>query len=86
MQCFIPFPIVDEHKDSIYLQFATDNLQAVYDQLKREGIIEKRRVYFIYPSGDLHEYVLRDETGNREYIKCGEVDEGIRVERTLFVD
>lgn len=58
---FILFPIVDEYKGSVFLQFTTDFLQAVYQQLVDDGLIRNRKVYFIYPSGDPHEYVLRDD-------------------------
>lgn len=71
---FIPFPIVDEYKGSVFLQFATDLLQAVYNRLRDEGKIGSRRVYFIYPSGNPYEYVLRDENHHREYIQCKELE------------
>lgn len=82
---FIPFPIVDEYKGSVFLQFATDFLQAVYNRLRAEGKIGSRRVYFIYPSGDPHEYVLRDENHHREYIQCKELEDFISYDTTLTI-
>lgn len=40
---FISFPIVDEYKESIFLQLTTDFLQAVYQQLVDNGMVESRR-------------------------------------------
>ena len=81
---FIPFPIVDENKESIYLRFATDFLQAVYDKLVENGIVGERDTFFIYPSGDPHEYVLRDGSGKREYVKCDELDDFISYEARII--
>lgn len=77
---FIPFPIVDEYKDSVFLQFATDFLQAVYNALVRNNLVGDRKVYFIYPSVQTHKYVLRDDKSHREYIVCEELDDFIRYE------
>ena len=81
---FIPFPIVDEYKGSRFLLGTTDFLQAVYQELVDEGLIGNRKIYVIYPSGDPHEYVLRDENRTREYIKCAELEDFITFE-TRFV-
>lgn len=75
---FIPFPIVDEYKDSVVLQFATDYLQAIYKALVQNNLVGNRRIYFIYPDGDPHEYVLRDDRFQREYILCEELDDFIK--------
>lgn len=74
---FIPFPIVDDFKGSIILQLATDFLQATLDRLKDQGIVGKRRIYFIYPSSQPHEYVLRNDDRIREYIICPELEDFI---------
>lgn len=81
---FIPFPIVDEYKDSVILQFASDFLQSVYNALVRNNLVGNRRIYFIYPSGEPHEYVLRDEGMHREYILCEELDDFIKYETYLY--
>ena len=82
---FIPFPIVDEYKESCFMQFTTDFLQAVYNRLQEEGEIGNRRVYFIYPSGNPYEYVLRADNRHREYIQCKELKDFISYDTTLTV-
>lgn len=74
---FIPFPIVDDFKGSIFLQLATDFLQATFDRLKDQNCVGTRRIYFIYPSSNPHEYVLRNENRIREYIICPELKDFI---------
>ena len=83
---FIPFPIVDEYKESLFLQCTTDFLQAVYQQLVDEGMVGNRQVFFIYPSGDSHEYVLRDADRRREYITCEELDDFIKFETRIVIE
>ena len=83
---FIPFPIVDEYKGSIFLQHTTDFLQAVYQQLVDDYLVGNRLVFFIYPSGDPHEYVLRDADGRREYITCDELDDFIKYETRIVME
>lgn len=83
---FIPFPIVDEYKGSIFLQFTTDFLQAVYQRLFDEGLVGDRKLYFIYPSGDPHEYVLRDAERKREYITCEELDDFIEFDTHVVME
>lgn len=74
---FIPFPIVNDFKGSVFLQLATDFLQATFDRLKDQGFVGKRRIFFIYPSSNSHEYVLRNENRIREYIICPELKDFI---------
>ena len=83
---FIPFPIVDEYKGSVFLQFTTDFLQAVYQRLTDDELVGDRKLYFIYPSGDPHEYVLRDENRTREYIKCDELEDFISFETRIVIE
>lgn len=77
---FIPFPIVDEYKNSVFLQLATDFLQAVYDKLEDDKLVGNRKLYFIYPSGEPQEYVLRNTDHMREYICCEELEDFISFE------
>ena len=83
---FIPFPIVNEYKDSLFIQCTTDFLQAVYDKLVEDEMVGNRKVYFIYPSGDAHEYVLRDNNRRREDIKCEELDNFISFETRQVIE
>ena len=82
---FIPFPIVDEYKDSMFLQLATDFLQAVYDKLEEDELVGNRRLYFIYPSGESQEYVLRNTDQVREFIRCEELEDFISFEAEVDV-
>ena len=80
---FIPFSIVLDNKHSIFSQFALDLIQAVYNQLDKDGVIDGRDVFFIYPSTDKGEYVLRDSNYHREYIKLPELDELVTFETSI---
>ena len=77
---FIPFPVVDDNVDLVFLQKTTDFLQATYDRLKEQGYIGKRRIYFIYPSMKAHEYVLRNDNRIREFIMCPDMKDFISFE------
>ena len=80
---FIPFPLVLDSKRSVLSQLALDLVQAVYNQLDEDGVIDGREVYFIYPSADKGEYVLRDSNYHREYIRIPELDDLIVFETTV---
>lgn len=83
---FIPFPIVDDIKGSVFLFLVTDFLQAVYDRLAENGYIGNREVYFIYPSMMPHEYVLRDSKRKREFITCRDLECFILYESVVGTD
>lgn len=73
---FCPFPLVNEIEGSVFLQFATDYLQAVYNQLKKENVVGTRETYFIYPSMQKNIFVLRNaDSRAREYIDASELEE-----------
>lgn len=80
---FIPFPIVDDFQGSVFLQFATDFLQAVYDRLVDDGVVICQDIYFIYPSSKPHIYILRDSNRKREYIRCDELKDFILYEARI---
>ena len=80
---FFPFHITLDNKHSVYGQFGVDIIQAVYDQLDEEGLINDKEIYFIYPSMDKSEYVLRDGQYHREYIQVPELDSEIVFETKL---
>ena len=79
---FLPFPLVLDNKRSVFGQFSLDLIQAVYNQLDEDGIVDGREVFFIYPSTDKGEYVLRDSNYHREYIRVPELDDLIAFETT----
>lgn len=83
---FIPFPVVDEFKGSSFLQLTTDFLQAVYNKLDENQLVNDRKLYFIYPSGDSNEYVLRDSGARREYIQCEELEGFIRFQSEIVIE
>ena len=77
---FIPFPVVDDYPGAVFMQWATDFLQAVYDRLKIDGHIRCKNVFFIYPSIELNVYVLRAANRNREYIRYEDLESIISYE------
>lgn len=72
---FSLFPLVDDSIFFKYLQFATDFLQAVYNQLLSDGYIGNRKIYFIYPTLEKSKFVLRDSEHHREFISVPELDD-----------
>lgn len=71
---FIPFPIVIDCQNVMFMQFASDYLQVVYDKLEDEGLVGERKLYFIYPSVEPETFVLRSgNSRKREYIKVPEL-------------
>ena len=79
---FIPYPIVNDVRGSVYLQFAADILQIAYNSIREEGLLGDKKIYFIYPSMEPSIYVLRDGDYQREYIECKELDPLIIYEST----
>lgn len=57
---FIPFPISMSVKGSIFLQFTTDYLQAIYMRLVHDIKMDKRKVYVIYPASEKNEFAIRE--------------------------
>jgi hypothetical protein len=74
---FFPFPIVNDEAGRIFLQLGTDFLQAVYSRLEEDGYVGERNVFFIYPSMNRDEYILRNGHGMRENIRCEELGDYI---------
>ena len=72
---FLPYPLVVDAKHSVFIQFSTDYIQAVYNCLLKNDLIGNRRVYFIYPSMEKDIYVLRDDHSFREYISVPELSD-----------
>lgn len=74
---FFPFPIVNDEAGRVFLQLCTDFLQAVYSRLEEDGYVGERNVFFIYPSMNRDEYILRNGHGMRENIRCEELGDYI---------
>lgn len=72
---FLPYPITLCVRDSIFLQFASDYLNAIYDRLKQEINIQNRRIYAIYPSSEKNTFVLRNiGSYSKEYIQYDDAE------------
>lgn len=72
---FFPYPIVPDGKGFDVLHIATDFLDAIFRELRKQGKIGKRKIYVIYPALD-GDIVLRCLNENqREFIRFPEFDE-----------
>ena len=63
---FIPFPITVSSPCSIYDQFSTDFLKAIYEELEKNSVLKGRTVYAIYPSTQKNIFAVR----NLNYCYC----------------
>ena len=57
---FFPFPIGNDYSKSLFLQFATDYLDAIYDCLIKDISLENRYIFVIYPGDEASSFVLRN--------------------------
>lgn len=84
---FCPFPIVNDKKGSIFMQHATDFLQAVYEKLVDENVVTCNDVLFLYPSMEKDVIVLRNgNTRTREYINTTELSKYISFDTIVEVE
>ena len=73
---FIPFPITDSSPCSIYDQFSTDFLKAIYEELEKNSILKGRMVYAIYPSTQKNIFAVRNLNHCYcDFVKCDMFDE-----------
>ena len=83
---FCPYPVVNDYQHAVFMQLATDFLQAVVNELDEE-IKACRGVYFLYPSIERGIMVLRDaNTKAREYIDAPEIAEYISFDTMPIVE
>lgn len=83
---FCPYPVVNDYQHAVFMQFATDFLQAVVNELEEE-ISACRGAYFLYPSMEKGILVLRDaSTRAREYIEAPEIAEYISFDTVPIVE
>lgn len=83
---FCPYPVVNDYQHGVHMQFATDFLQAVVNELEEE-INACQGVYFLYPSMDKGIMVLREaNTKAKEYIKAPEIEEYISFDTMAVVE
>jgi hypothetical protein len=72
---FLPYPITLSIKKSIYLQFCTDYLKAIYNRLIDDICLNRRKIFVIYPASEKNQFALRDlSTYHTEYIICSELE------------
>ncbi len=72
---FFPFPIVLSIKGTIFLQFATDYLKAIYDYISTIIDLSEREIYAVYPSAEKSVFAVRNlKNYIIEYIKCTAFD------------
>lgn len=81
---FFPFPIVYETSHGIFGQFASDILSNIYDALNRNGIVDERKIYAIYPSIDNKIGIRLLNTGVREWFSSELLDEYIKYDVYLL--
>lgn len=74
---FFPYPIVLDSKELGIMHIASDYLDAIFKELKKQNKIGSRNIYVIYPAID-GEIVLRCLNNNkREFLRFSEFDEFI---------
>jgi hypothetical protein len=72
---FFPFPIVLSCRGTIFSEFATDYLMAIYNGLSSETGLLNRKIYAIYPSAEKSVFAVRDLSKYIiEYIHCTSFD------------
>jgi len=66
---FLPYPMVLSISDSIFLQFTTDYLKAIYDRLQTDIDLCCRHIYVIYPASEKNQFAIRNLKSYRtEYL------------------
>lgn len=79
---FLPYPISLSDSNSIFLQFCTDYLKAIYNRLVNDICLNGRKIFAIYPASKKNEFALRDlSTYFTEFIICDELEQYFSYER-----
>lgn len=72
---FLPYPISLSISGSIFLQFCTDYLKAIYNRLTDDICLNGRKIFVIYPASEKNQFALRDlSTYHTEFIICNELE------------
>lgn len=79
-----PYPIVCEQEPSIFGQFASDILSAIFEELKENNIVGERTIYAIYPAMTEKLVVRCLNTGIREFITNNELKNYIDYETRII--
>lgn len=74
---FFPYPVVLDSQEFEFMHFVSDFLDAIYRELKKNGLVGCRNIYVIYPAVDGN-IVLRCLNSNkREFLRYSGFDEYI---------
>jgi hypothetical protein len=72
---FLPYPISISISESIFLQFCTDYLKAIYNRLIDDICLNGRKIFAIYPASKKNQFALRDLSSyHTEFIICEELE------------
>lgn len=72
---FLPYPISLSISGSIFLQFCTDYLKAIFNRLTEDICLNGRKIFVIYPATEKNQFALRDlSTYHTEFIVCDELE------------
>lgn len=81
---FLPYPISLSIGGSIFLQFCTDYLKAIYNRLTEDICLNGRKIFVIYPASEKNQFALRDlSTNHTEFIVCDELEKYFSFEVVL---
>lgn len=80
---FLPYPVVLSVRGSVFLQFCGDYLRMIYDKLKKEINIKKRKIYVIFCSSEKNVFAVRELGGYiTDYIRCNSMEKYFSCEVT----
>ena len=80
---FLPYPVVLSVRGSVFLKFCADYLRMIYDKLKKEINIKKRKIYVIFCSSEKNVFAVRELGGYiTDYIRCNSMEKYFSCEVT----
>ena len=72
---FLPYPMVLSVETSIFMQFCSDYLRAIYDRMKTDIDLSGRDIFVIYPSSEKNKFALRNlRQWNIEFVNYNELE------------
>lgn len=73
---FLPYPIMLSANGSIFMQFATNYLNSIYNQLEKEIYLTSRSIFVIFPSARKNEFAIKNiKSYYTEYIQYEKMNE-----------
>lgn len=82
---FFPYPVVKETSENIHGQFALDILSSIFDDLEKNGIVNGRKIYAIYPTIDNKICIRLLNTWVREWFPSDDLNYYIKYDFCYFV-